>query len=298
MVYMKKLLLLFITFSSLNAIFAQKVDFSKEEQVLTNIFTKISRFETEENNIKNNEKFIALMDSILHIPASFNHNFPDSLFGDVKAPDESFRIITWNMLHVNGTYENFGFIQTNPESKEDFRVERLTDKRIGLKYPQQKVLRVDKWYGANYYQIVEVKKKGRTYYTLIGWNPNNLYTQEKVIDMLFFKKGNAIFGSPMLEVKGRGSQRRVIFEYSAKNSMMLRWEKKKDMIVFDHLAPSQPRYEGIYEFYGPDFSVDGYRYKKKKWRYQNDIDVRNPRTHWTQYLRIPFIYNITHRNRN
>ena len=78
---------------------------------------------------------------------------------------------------------------------------------------------------------------------------------------------------------------------------MLRWEKKKKMIVFDHLSPAAIRYNGIYEFYGPDFSVDGYKFKKGKWRYFNDIDVRNPRTSFIQYLPFEYIKNLFNFNR-
>jgi hypothetical protein len=47
------------------------------------------------------------------------------------------------------------------------------------------------------------------------------------------------------------------------------------MIVFDHLSPIESGIEGVYKFYGPDFSYDGYEFKAGKWRYRSNLDVRN-----------------------
>ena len=46
--------------------------------------------------------------------------------------------------------------------------------------------------------------------------------------------------------------------------MMLRYDDKLKMIVFDHLSPSKPSYEGKYQYYGPDFSYDGLIFEKGK----------------------------------
>ena len=56
------------------------------------------------------------------------------------------------------------------------------------------------------------------------------------------------------------------------------------MIVLDHIAASDPRYEGIYEFYGPDFSIDGYKFKQGKLRYSSDIDLHSPRQKFSEYV--------------
>ena len=48
----------------------------------------------------------------------------------------------------------------------------------------------------------------------------------------------------------------------------------KDMIVFDHLSPSREDLEGQYQFYGPDFSYDGLRWKDCGWVLIEDLDLR------------------------
>jgi hypothetical protein len=260
-------------------------DFSTSEYTLSNIFLKIHRDSSETNNISNNAKFITVLDSVLKIPESFFYTFSSLKIGNVIAPDNTFRILTWNLMHENGTYENFGFLQKYDKESKKVTVYYLTDKSDVLKNQMQQVCSPDSWIGATYYMICQNKYDGQTFYSLIGWDPNNTYTQKKIIEILKFDNtGLPVFGIPIIELKGKGFQKRIIFEYSSKNTMMLRYDKRKKMIAFDHLSPSDFRYTDIYEFYGPDFSIDGYKFTKGKWRYQADIDIRNKRDKFSDYL--------------
>ena len=57
--------------------------------------------------------------------------------------------------------------------------------------------------------------------------------------------------------------------------MSVKWNERMKMIVFDHLSPSQPSLAGNYEYYGPDFSYDGFRFEKDAWVLVEQIDMRN-----------------------
>ena len=46
--------------------------------------------------------------------------------------------------------------------------------------------------------------------------------------------------------------------------MTLRWDEKEKLIIWDHLAPIESKYEGMPEFYGPDFTHDALKFKKGK----------------------------------
>ncbi|OQA98291.1 MAG: hypothetical protein BWY22_00920 [Bacteroidetes bacterium ADurb.Bin217] len=255
------------------------------EGVLVQTYKKISRFASDSSNSAHNSHFITLLDSVLQIPESFLYPFADLQLGNVYAPDKTFRILSWNMIYSNGTYENFGFLQTYNKTTKKVTVYALKDKSKTMKTPMLAVCNPDLWYGASYYMICQKKYKGQILYTLIGWNPHSTFTQKKIIETLKFdKSGKPVFGFPTIELKGKGFQRRIIFEYSSKNTMMLRYDEKKDLIVFDHLAPSDFRYEGVYEFYGPDFSIDAYKFERGKWRYMSDIDIRNPRQGIKDYI--------------
>lgn len=269
-------------------------DFTNAEHALITVYSKITRFAKEEDNIANNNRFIVLLDSILKIPESFNYTFTKLQMGIVEPRDRSFRIFSWNIIHTDGTYENFGFIQKYNKNGT-VKVYFLKDKSKTLKNQMLLVCSPDTWIGATYYSVCQNKYDDETYYTLLGWSPNSTFTQKKIIEVLKFDKtGMPSFGFPIVELKGKGFQRRIIFEYSSKNSMMMRYDKRKKMIVFDHLAPSDFRYNDIYEFYGPDFSIDGYKFKKGKWRYQSDIDIRNPRNGIKDYLPIRYFKNLLH----
>ena len=47
------------------------------------------------------------------------------------------------------------------------------------------------------------------------------------------------------------------------------------MIIMDHLAPEDSRFEGQYQFYGPDFSYDALEFKKGEWVFQRDVFAKN-----------------------
>jgi hypothetical protein len=47
------------------------------------------------------------------------------------------------------------------------------------------------------------------------------------------------------------------------------------MIIHDHLSPFQPRYEGQFHNYGPDFSFDGFILENNMWKQLIDINISN-----------------------
>ena len=102
-----------------------------------------------------------------------------------------------------------------------------------------------------------------------------MFTSKRVIDVLYFdEQGNPQFGAPIFD-NGKRKFSRIIFEYSAKVSMVMRYVPESDMIIFDHLSPSEPRYSNDYRFYGPDFSYDGFKFEKGRWLLYSDLDMRN-----------------------
>ena len=53
----------------------------------------------------------------------------------------------------------------------------------------------------------------------------------------------------------------------------MRWMQDKNgkRILFDHLAPTDPKYEGYFMFYGPDASCDALVLKKEEWWYEENL---------------------------
>mgnify|MGYP003556858009 CR=1 FL=1 len=57
--------------------------------------------------------------------------------GKVTAPDETFKIFTWFMVHVDGTYETFGLLQRYDKSTNKVKVYKLVDCASSMKDPMQ-----------------------------------------------------------------------------------------------------------------------------------------------------------------
>ena len=224
--------------------------------------------------------FIKTLVSALKTPHSFNFNF-DSLkaISIQTPPDRKFKIFTWHVMNNDGSYRYYGTIQmNNPDGK--LEMFPLIDFTAGIKKPADTVTSNQKWFGAQYYRIIPVTGNVRTpYYILLGWKGNNIKTNKKVIEILHFNNGQPVFGMPVFDGdKNDLHKKRVIFEYTRQASMVLNYDPKEAMIVFDHLAPPDPKLEGRYDLYGPDFSYDGYKLQNGRLRFVTDLKVENPPT--------------------
>ena len=60
--------------------------------------------------------------------------------------------------------------------------------------------------------------------------------------------------------------------------MTLLFDKKTDLIIFDHLAPFNPEMIGNYEFYAADLSFDGYKINFGKLSLLENLDLKNEPT--------------------
>ena len=188
-------------------------------------------------------------------------------------------VFTWDTQWKNHTHTFHGFIQYYNKRKKRLSVYPLIDNAdtININKLLKVTLKAEHWPGALYYQMIPVKSKGRTYYTLLGFDQNNLLISRKIIDILYFTgAGKPRFGKRIF-VLGKQKQSRIIFQYSARVVMMMRYDPVYKMIVADHLAPNKPSYKGLFQFYGPDFNYIGFKFQKGKWVLQRNISVKNPR---------------------
>lgn len=222
-----------------------------------------------------NNKLIALFKATLISDEAFNYSF-DSLkhIGKITSEDKRIRIFSWNVPQLSGYQKYYGFILVK-SGKEGIRLIELTDNRKAISNPIKDILRANNWMGSLYYSVVDVSYKGDKYYLLLGLDFNNLFSSKKIIDVLTFGKDlEPIFGSSVFHV-GDAVLNRVVFEFSARANMMLRYIPETKTIVFDHLSPSRPDFAGNYQFYGPDFTYDGFKFEKGKWVYVMNLDLKN-----------------------
>lgn len=203
----------------------------------------------------------------------------DNYFADYQglstliSSDDKLKIVTWNVEDIDGDHYLYGVVGVKNEN--NVRAFSLEDRSGEIPTPEYAVLKPGKWFGAVYYEIITEKFKGGVYYTLLGYNGNDAFSRIRVVDVVTLSSsGRPRFGALIFDDHGR-TKRRLIYEYSNRANMMLRYEERGDRIVMDHLAPLEPMYEGDRSYYGPDFSYDVLELKKGRWVLEKNVELRN-----------------------
>jgi hypothetical protein len=262
--------------------------FIDSEDSLLKILPRVCFSKKESNRFEANKTLLSYWNSILQNEKSMQYAF-DSLKSKkyvsiINAPDNKFRLITWNLFKDDGTFAYFGFLQVNTsktvkkslfkkETTQSYEVYSLIDKSGSIKNPESYIGEPSKWFGMLY---VDVIKTNDDDYTLIGWDGNDKLTQRKFIDVLYFKSnGIPTFGKDLFKVPGK-FVKRMMFEYATEVAMSLKYTEERKQIIYSHLAPNSidPTLEGQFQYYGPDGSFDALTLKKGKWYQETDIDVR------------------------
>ncbi len=219
-----------------------------------------------------NYQFIRMFVNALKIPGSYQYKF-DSVktVSLIYAPDNQFRIFTWNVMNEDGSFRYYGTIQLNTNGA--LKMFPLTDYSPFIKNPEDSTFTAQKWLGAQYYKIIKAGTEN-PYYVLLGWKGNTVKTTKKVIEVLSFKNNAPVFGLPIFDENSK-TRKRIVFEYSRQASMLLRFVPSRNLIVFDHLAPRDPKVKADFSFYGPDLTYDGYQLKNGRWNLVQNLDMRN-----------------------
>jgi len=187
--------------------------------------------------------------------------------------DKKVAFFTWPVLYSDFTYKYYGFVRYYETDFNRYAVEKLSDKSETIVNPERQTLNPENWYGAFYYKLIYKRYKKNKQYVLLGWDGNDDLTTKKTVDIFYIdENGEPAFGKDVFESED-GIKKRLIFEYKEGISMSLRYDKKKDMIIWDHLSPSQPELTGHYEYYGPDLTFDALKFEKGIWKYIPDIDL-------------------------
>ncbi|HEY0030640.1 MAG TPA: hypothetical protein VGC65_07775 [Bacteroidia bacterium] len=275
------------------------------------LIKKLFSAKTADEQAKLNQDLLIIFKEAIEIPNTFDYDF-DSLRQDIgilRSPDNKFRIIHWDLPKSDGTFEYYGFIQSkHTEIKkaglfrkiktETIQLYPLTDKSSEIKNPENAITDHKKWFGALYSKIILKKSGGKTYYTLLGRDGNDKFSQKKIIEVLTFDaNGTPRFGADIFSFNKK-YPKRVIFEYSATCSMSLRYSNKKDSIVFGHLAPIEPQLEGQFQYYCSDMSFDGFGFKKGKWNYGADVKAVNEKDEKDKYYNDPHDRSTTKNQSN
>ena len=277
---MKKIFFLTL-FSILTiSVFSQKVSkqlIAEYEDTLKVMAQTIMNGENETIKTEANNAFISTLQEVLQFERSFNYPFDSLKTISIKtSSDSKVRIYTWLLKKDNGSYQYFGFVHYKNKSKKRYEIITLNDNSENIRRPENEQLDNNNWYGALYYDIIYIKKKGRKYYTLLGWDGNNDISTKKIIDVMYFSGREKIkFGASIFK-KGKITTKRFIIEYNATSTISVRYEEKEKRIVFDHLIPMRKNLEGLHEYYIPDGTYNALKYTNGKWELKNDVAANNP----------------------
>ncbi len=243
------------------------------EKVLSLYLSKVRSATKDEDKKKLNLEFKDYLLETLLIPESYTYNFPKlKTIGIIDSPDKNFRIINWNIQLEDESNLFFGYVIKKGNKKKNKIVE-LVCKSPVYEMPMD-VISENNWYGALYYKIIPVKKGKKDCYTLLGWRSNGNISFMKLIDIIEINGNHIKLGTPIFQNK-KEKLKRVVFEYSKKVNMTLRYEEKYERIIFDHLSPETPSMNGLYEYYIPDMSYDAYTFEKDRWVLNEDVIAVN-----------------------
>ncbi len=183
-----------------------------------------------------------------------------------SSPDGVLNIYTWCYVWKDATAQYGGVVKYNdriiPLAYNDLPIDK------GEQYFQ------DNWCGGICYDIIPVKRKSETIYTLLVWDGNDGVTSKKIIDVLSFdRKGRAIFGLSVFgDTKTR--EQRIIIEYPMSNSLLLEYDEDMEAIVSNVLYVNDDRFAGVSEYYSATDVFNVYRFEGEKWVLYPNQDLR------------------------
>jgi hypothetical protein len=220
--------------------------------------------------------FIRNLVRTLRTPYSFQYAF-DSLetVSRLYAPDSSFRIFSWQFTRDENNYRQRGAIQM-ATADGSLKLFPLIDMSDFTAAPQDSVRTPQNWIGSIYYGIIMKTFNNKKYYTLIGFDDNNMRSTKKWLEVLTFDDaGRPVFGGPYFSVKYDSVKTarllpRFNIEYKKVGRARMNFDQELDMIVFDHLIlednqPNQP-FNMV-----PDGDYEGFKWADGKWVYVNKV---------------------------
>jgi len=226
---------------------------------------------TQENRTIASYRMIKTLTSALKIKNSFYYKWDERLPWTIVSPEDgTFKIFTWYDRNDEDLYRFFGTIQIKCDTLKMFPLIDYSDF-----IDHQEDINVDNrnWLGALYYGIKTVKDKKKTYYTLFGWDGNNITSNRKIMEIFSLnKKGFPRFGAPIIDMGNGKILNRLILDYAEDASISLNFNTTENKVMYDHIKPTGEDMEGFFGNYIPDGTYEGFYWKKGKWRHVDNID--------------------------
>jgi hypothetical protein len=271
---MKRLELFFIVSLILsNTSFAQitsteSKELHKKEDSLQALSLQIVQGRTDADRFTADSQFTKMFVRALKIKNSFYYPF-DSLFTISKLvpEDSSFKIFTWQMVVNDYVTRQHGAIQMRT-TDGSLKLFPLIDKSDVTKNMEDTVGNNFGWIGAVYYKIIEKKAFGKNYYTLLGYDENNINSNKKIIEILTFNNREPMFGGSYFSFQDNSlikkNKARYIMEFKKDASPRLTYDPDQDIIIYEHLISESGEPQKKYT-YIPDGDYEGLKWVDGKW---------------------------------
>lgn len=220
--------------------------------------------------------FIRQLVKALHTPYSFDYPF-DSLqtVSIVNAPDSTFRVFTWQFQRDENYFRQRGAIQMKT-ADGSLKLFPLIDMSDFTMNPVDSVRSNFNWIGAIYYGIVLKKAGTKKFYTLLGYDDNNMRSTKKWIDVLTFdEQGAPHFGGQYFDYKNDSLKPaqpayRFCLEYKKEGRARMAYDPELDMIIFDHLV-SEDNDQSKRHTLIPDGDYEGFKWQNGHWAHIDKV---------------------------
>ncbi|MDQ6904104.1 MAG: hypothetical protein M3139_13975 [Bacteroidota bacterium] len=257
-----------------NATFAQYIsatnrkDLAKREDSLKTLAIEIIQGRNSADRLNADSSFTKMFVRALKINNSFYYPFDSLITISRLVPDDSsFKIFTWQMVVNEQVTRQHGAIQmrTGDGSLQLFP---LIDKSAITINKEDTIGNNFGWMGAVYYKLIEKKAFGNNYYTLLGYDENNINSNKKVIEILTFKNGEPIFGGANFSFQDNSvikkTRARYVMEYKKNSGPRLTYDPDQDMIIYEHLISETGEPNKKYT-YIPDGDYEGLKWIDGRW---------------------------------
>jgi len=201
-------------------------------------------------------------------PNSFYYPF-DSLetISRIYAPDSTFKIFTWQLVINDNVIRKHGVIQMRTDNGS-LRFYPLIDKSPVTINQVDTIGNNKGWIGAIYYNIIQKRSANQDYYTLLGFDENNIRSSRKIIEVLNFNSGEPSFGGRYFSFEEdsvfKTAIGRYIMEYKKQSGPKLNYDPEMDMIIVEHLVSESNEPKKRWTLVG-DGDYEGFKWKNGKW---------------------------------
>ena len=246
----------------------------QKEDSLKDYSVKIIQGINSDNRLNADSVFTRILVRALKTKNSFRYPF-DSLqtVSVLYAPDSAFRIFTWQLVINENVIRQHGAIQMKT-TDGSLKLFPLIDKSDVTTNVADTIGNNFGWIGAIYYKIILKKSGNQNYYTLLGFDENNIRSSRKIIEVLSFVNNEPVFGGSYFSgEKADGFskwQSRYIMEYKKEAGPKLNYDKDMDMIIVEHLVSESNQPKKKWTLIG-DGDYEGFVWRGNKWMHVEKV---------------------------